>query len=65
MSKHSIRDDIAEILTDHSSFEAHRAANLSPEVVEEFRRKITESGIKFIYYMVPTLGGRMGLPRFS
>ena len=58
MSKHSIRDDIAEILTDHSSFEAHRAANLSPEVVEEFRRKITESGIKFIYYMVPTLGGR-------
>lgn len=49
---------LREILEDKSAFERHQTSNLRPEVVQELAEKIQSSGVKYIYYMVPTLGSR-------
>ena len=49
---------LREALDDTTAFDRHREANLQPETVEALGRKIRESGVKYIYYMLPTLGGR-------
>ncbi|MEB4614741.1 glutamine synthetase family protein [Leucobacter sp. M11] len=49
---------IRDILADDGAFARHQEANLQPEVIQELRRKITEAGVKYIYYMIPTVGGR-------
>lgn len=49
---------LREALADTTAFDRHREANLRPEVVEELGRKIAESGVKYMYYMLPTLGAR-------
>lgn len=49
---------IREILADKTAFARHRDANLQPEVVSELGEKIRATGVKYIYYMIPTLGAR-------
>lgn len=49
---------LREALADNTAFDRHRDANMRPEVVKELGRKIAETGVKYIYYMVPTLGAR-------
>lgn len=49
---------LREILADDTAFDRHREANLRPETVEALGAKIRESGVKYIYYMLPTLGSR-------
>ena len=49
---------LREILDDDQAFARHQEANLRAEVVSALGEKIRTSGVKFIYYMLPTLGGR-------
>lgn len=49
---------LRELLEDDTAFARHQEANLRPEVVEALRTAIEESGVKYIYYMLPTVGGR-------
>ena len=49
---------LREILADDTAFERHREANLRPETVKALADRIAESGVKYIYYMLPTLGSR-------
>lgn len=49
---------IREILADKTAFERHQEANLRPETVQALAEKIRASGVKYIYYMLPTLGSR-------
>ncbi|MBO1902166.1 glutamine synthetase [Leucobacter weissii] len=49
---------LREIIADDTAFERHREANTRRENVEAFGEKIRESGVKYIYYMLPTLGSR-------
>ncbi|GAB3123302.1 glutamine synthetase family protein [Glaciibacter psychrotolerans] len=51
-------DALREILNDDGAFDRHQEANLRPEVIEALESKISDAGVKFIYYMIPTLGGR-------
>ncbi len=45
-------------LADSSAFDRHQHANLQPETVATLGEKIASSGVKYIYYMIPTLGAR-------
>lgn len=49
---------LREILADTTAFARHQEANTRPEVVAALREKIAVSGVKYIYYMLPTLGAR-------
>ncbi|WP_090147592.1 MULTISPECIES: glutamine synthetase family protein [unclassified Leucobacter] len=49
---------LRELLDDTSAFERHQQANLRPEVVEALAERIRATGVKYIYYMIPTLGSR-------
>ena len=49
---------LREILADDTAFARHQEANLRPEVVEALGQKIADTGVKYIYYMIPTLGAR-------
>ncbi|WP_336658733.1 glutamine synthetase family protein [Leucobacter sp. USHLN153] len=49
---------LRELLADDTAFERHQHANLRPEVVAELGARIRDSGVKYIYYMLPTLGSR-------
>ncbi|MDJ1372515.1 glutamine synthetase family protein [Gulosibacter molinativorax] len=49
---------LREILADDTAFSRHQAANLRPETVQALGDRIRESGVKYIYYMLPTLGSR-------
>lgn len=49
---------IREILADDQAFARHQAANFEPATLDALGEKIRESGVKYIYYMIPTLGGR-------
>lgn len=49
---------LREILADTTAFARHQEANLRPEVVRALGDKIEATGVKYIYYMIPTLGGR-------
>lgn len=49
---------LREALADKTAFDRHQEANLRPEVVAELGKKIEASGVKYIYYMIPTLGAR-------
>ncbi|PRI11525.1 glutamine synthetase family protein [Leucobacter massiliensis] len=49
---------LRELLDDRSAFERHQDANLRPEVVAALGERIRETGVKYIYYMIPTLGSR-------
>jgi len=49
---------LRELLEDDTAFSRHQEANLRPEVVETLRKAIEDSGVKYIYYMLPTVGGR-------
>ncbi|MGD9607321.1 MAG: glutamine synthetase, partial [Leucobacter sp.] len=49
---------LRDILADKTAFARHREANLRPETVRAFGEKIADSGVKYIYYMIPTLGAR-------
>lgn len=49
---------LREILADDAAFDRHREANLRPETVEALGAKIRETGVKYIYYVLPTVGSR-------
>lgn len=49
---------LREVLADSTAFSRHQEANLSPDVVEALGARIRETGVKYIYYMLPTLGSR-------
>lgn len=49
---------LREILDDDTAFARHQDANMRPEVVAALGEKIRETGVKYVYYMVPTLGSR-------
>ncbi|MBP1327379.1 glutamine synthetase [Leucobacter exalbidus] len=49
---------LREILADTTAFARHQEANLQPEVVEAMGKKIRDNGVKYIYFMLPTLGAR-------
>ena len=45
-------------LDDGDAFERHRSANHDALTAQSHADAVAESGVEFIYYMVPTLGGR-------
>lgn len=45
-------------IDDRGSFERHREANADPETVAALREQIDRNGVEFIYYILPTVGGR-------
>lgn len=49
---------LREALADTGAYERHREANMRPEVLKALGEKIEASGVKYIYYMLPTLGAR-------
>lgn len=49
---------LRDLLADDTAFARHQEANLRTEVVEALGQKIADSGVKYIYYMLPTVGGR-------
>jgi glutamine synthetase len=49
---------LREILADDTAFSRHQEANLRPEIVQALGDRIRETGVKYIYYMLPTLGSR-------
>lgn len=49
---------LRDALADRSAFDRHQSANVEPETVELLKKKIADLGVKYIYYMVPTLGSR-------
>ncbi|MFV0435518.1 MAG: glutamine synthetase family protein [Leucobacter sp.] len=49
---------LREILADDTAFARHQQANLQPDVIAALGEKIEKSGVKYIYYMIPTLGAR-------
>ena len=49
---------IREILADDTAFTRHQEANLRPDVLSALGERIRETGVKYIYYMVPSLGAR-------
>jgi glutamine synthetase len=49
---------LREALADTGAYDRHRDANLRPEVLNALGEKIQASGVKYLYYMLPTLGGR-------
>ncbi|MET8427636.1 glutamine synthetase [Nocardia sp. NPDC004860] len=51
-------EHLRSALSDRGAFDRHREANLAPGVVEGLEEQIARSGVEFIYYMVPTIGGR-------
>jgi len=49
---------LREIIADKTAFDRHQEANLRPETVDALADRIRASGVKYIYYMLPTLGSR-------
>ena len=49
---------LREILADNTAFARHQEANLQPETIAALGEKIREHGVKYIYYMLPTVGSR-------
>ena len=49
---------LREILSDTTAFARHQEANLRPETLAVLGERIRETGVKYIYYMIPTLGSR-------
>ncbi len=49
---------LREILADKTAFARHQEANLESETVAALGAKIRETGVRYIYYMIPTLGAR-------
>lgn len=54
----TLGDAIRARFEDNGAFHRHLEENTRPDVVAELEKKIEESGVEFIYYMVPTIGGR-------
>ena len=55
----SIQQALDAKYADNLAFERHLAANTCSDVVAEMERKVAESGVEFIYYMLPTLGAKV------
>ncbi|RRJ87622.1 glutamine synthetase [Gulosibacter macacae] len=51
-------DRVDAALSDNDAFARHQQQNLSDESVAEITEKIERSGVKYLYYMLPTLGSR-------
>lgn len=49
---------LREILADTTAFARHQEANMRPEMVSVLAERIRETGVKYIYYMIPTVGSR-------
>lgn len=49
---------LREALEDNAAFERHQASNMRSETVQRLKEQIAESGVKYIYYMIPTVGSR-------
>lgn len=45
-------------LQDNGAFAAHQEANLREETIAAVTEKIERTGVKYLYYMLPTLGSR-------
>jgi glutamine synthetase len=45
-------------LTDREAFYRHQSANLTEETVDRITEQIARSGVKYIYYTIPTLKSR-------
>jgi glutamine synthetase len=45
-------------IDDREAFNRHQAANLDPATLTAIGEQIAQSGVEFIYYMIPTVGGR-------
>ena len=54
----SFGESMKAILEDREAFGRHQAKNLEPATIAELKKKIEDSGVKYMYYMIPTLGGR-------
>jgi len=54
----SFGESLRAILDDRGAFDRHQASNLEPATVAALKKKIADSGVKYIYYMIPTLGSR-------
>ncbi|WP_166986901.1 glutamine synthetase family protein [Canibacter zhoujuaniae] len=50
--------ELEKALADNGAASRHRENNLKQETVAELSEKIERSGVKYIYYMLPTLGSR-------
>ena len=51
-------DAVDAALTDNGALDRHRTANLADDTVAELTERIERAGVKYLYYMLPTLGSR-------
>lgn len=56
--KRSFAQSLRDALEDNTAFERHQHQNTRPETVQRLKDIIDISGVKYIYYMIPTVGGR-------
>ncbi|UQN14330.1 glutamine synthetase family protein [Gulosibacter sp. ACHW.36C] len=52
------RESVEAALNDNGAFGYHQEQNLEDDTVAEIVEKIERSGVKYLYYMLPTLGAR-------
>lgn len=51
-------ESVEAALNDNGAFAHHQEQNLSDDTIAEITEKIERSGVKYLYYMLPTLGAR-------
>ncbi|MEQ3549610.1 hypothetical protein WIS52_03915 [Pseudonocardia nematodicida] len=51
-------EDLRTALGDREAFDRHRAANVDSPDVGRLEETLAQEGVEFVYYMIPTIGGR-------
>ena len=54
----SFGDDLRAAVGDREAYNRHSAANTAPDTVRRLEELVERSGVEFVYYMIPTIGGR-------
>lgn len=52
------QEQVSSAMTDRGAFYRHQSSNLAEETVAKLTEQIRRSGVKYIYYMIPTLKSR-------
>lgn len=52
------QERVGRLLQDNDAFQRHQQANLAEETIARITEQIERSGVKYLYYMLPTLHSR-------
>jgi glutamine synthetase len=55
---HAFGESLRAAIDDREAFGRHQRANMEPQTVAALGEEIEQSGVEFIYYTIPTVGGR-------